>query len=150
MRLTAWINTGLLLGWMCASAHAEIYQWTDADGQTRYSDQPPLNRDYVVKDVNPAPATTLPPAPADEPASEDAIDHPAPEQPTTDPAVLKQQCSRARERLAFYERTPAVRVLYKNKSGETVRMTPEERTSRMSRYRTLSAKSCKSSPATTR
>ena len=35
-------------------------------------------------------------------------------------------------------------------TGETVRMTPEERTSRMSRYRTLAAKSCKSSPATTR
>ena len=109
-----------------------------------------LNSPEPEKGPDPQMTDTLPPAPADEPASEDAIDHPAPEQPTTDPAVLKQQCSRARERLAFYERTPAVRVLYKNKSGETVRMTPEERTSRMSRYRTLAAKSCKSSPATTR
>ena len=144
MRRQAWIYTGALLGIVCANAHEEIYRWTDANGQVHYADRPPADQSHTVTDIHPAPATTL------QPSTDEASEHSenpgnaATESPqaTPDASALAEQCDRANERLAFYQRTPAVRVLYKNKSGETVRMTPQERKARMSRYRELAAESC--------
>lgn len=143
------LRLGIVLGLVSVAAHAEIYTWTDANGQVRYSDQPPLNQTYSVREVRPTPAANSPSDPAtdpdhqmDDPRADTSSASGGDAQTAVDPAALKAQCDRARERIAFYERTPAVRVLYENESGETVRMTPEERSSRLSHYRDLAAESC--------
>ncbi|PWN57895.1 hypothetical protein DEH80_01015 [Abyssibacter profundi] len=133
----------------CAVAHAEIYRWTDANGQLRYSDRPPVNQPYTVEPVTTRPAEPAASQAPDTPAS-NPEQPPAPEpeatDPTTprvDPAVLAQRCAEARERIGFYERTPAVRILFENDNGQTVRMTPAQRSSRLKQYREIASQSCR-------
>ena len=75
--------------------------------------------------------------PAPEPEATD------PTTPRVDPAVLAQRCAEARERIGFYERTPAVRILFENDNGQTVRMTPAQRSSRLKQYREIASQSCR-------
>ncbi|MEC9406427.1 MAG: DUF4124 domain-containing protein [Pseudomonadota bacterium] len=131
----------------CAVAHAEIYRWTDADGQLRYSDRPPVNQPYRVEPVTTRPGQS---APVDQTPAPEQTEQPTPQAattpaaaPTPPPEELARRCAQARERVAFYERTPAVRILFQNDNGQTVRMTPAQRSSRLQQYQEIASQSCR-------
>jgi hypothetical protein len=51
-----------LLG-LSTLAHAEIYQWRDADGKLQFGDKPPANQKAQTLDIRSAPAAESPPPP---------------------------------------------------------------------------------------
>ena len=62
----------IVLALVAGLAHAQVYQWKDAQGVTHYADAPPPQGQYDARHIAnppaaPAPATATP-APADKPA----------------------------------------------------------------------------------
>lgn len=97
-----------------AAFSAEVYRWTDEQGNVAYSDRPLSSRAEVVSIIMarpsstpsaPPPATTQAAAPAQQPAAEQA-QQPAPQRtPEEEAEIRARNCEIARERVQRYAAT---------------------------------------------
>jgi hypothetical protein len=115
------------------AAQAQVYKYTDANGQVHYTDRAPSNATQV-QGPSPPPATQ--PAPAARPAAPapDAANAPPPQLPVTSDqarqverdvaAARAEQCKKAREN---YDKAVRAQRVYKtNDKGEREFITPAE------------------------
>ncbi|HEX5276432.1 MAG TPA: DUF4124 domain-containing protein [Fluviicoccus sp.] len=58
----------IVLLWLCTPAHAEIYQWKDAEGKVHFTDKPPANQKAQTLDIRTAPSAAQASPPPEESA----------------------------------------------------------------------------------
>ena len=115
-----------------ATQAAQIYKWVDAEGQTHFDSQPPLEKQS--QEIQPAKPVTPPPAtatPADEPDSsqeQQAVDAKVKQQVAVQETKRKEFCETQRTNLAQLQNNPRVR---QEVNGEYRRFTEEERQARI-------------------
>lgn len=123
------MNRAIALLLLCSlplAASAQIYKWTDANGQVHFSQNPP--KDGNFQDVTPqlpvSGATSGGAAPAKRRQSAAAT--------TTNDAALQakadneERCAKARERISFLQEKTAHRLLVTGDDGQPARMTDEQ------------------------
>lgn len=120
---------------------AEIYKWTDENGQVNYTQQPPADR--------PAEQIEAPPPPPIDPEkaqqqveelieSQEAADAAEAERQQAEQAaeaaeqMREENCQTARNNLEQYQNNPGRRVM--NADGEVTRPTEEERQEKIAEY----------------
>lgn len=119
------ISTGLLIA--CSGAFAEIYQWTDQDGQTVYSERP--SRDGTQKVIKPKFSKGSPVKPKAEtvaakaPKADSKQAAVKPKEPT--PAEKSANCAKARDVLNQLNTTNRLRA--KDAKGVIVYLPEEDR-----------------------
>ena len=135
------LSVGLAL--LCVTpAFAEIYKWTDENGNVVFSEKPPP--DGKAEALKPRvgraspPAAASGPAAAAEPQSDitDASHGQAPEKLTPEQIARKRQnCENAKSQLADMQSARANRLQYVNEQGERAFLTPEQREERTRKAR---------------
>ncbi|AFJ03589.1 Periplasmic protein TonB, links inner and outer membranes [Methylophaga frappieri] len=140
IRLPHWICFALI-SFLPFLAQAEIYKWTDENGQINYSQQPPPDR--------PAEQIQAPPPPPVEPdkaqqeidnliesqqkaAQQEAEQREAEQATAREQQLRDENCQIARENLLAYQNNPGRRFI--NEAGEVTRPTEEERQQRIANY----------------
>jgi len=137
MRHSSTINTRLfVLLLLCGggmSAPAEVYQWTDANGQMHFGDRPPQDGARTI-DL-PAPAATAAPTPEERLEKQQKLLHAFEEerrqardnraQAQQDKAERQRNCIQARDRLQSYETSSAIYDL--DATGERIFMDNSQR-----------------------
>lgn len=144
MRLSTWLAP-LLLVPALAAADGTVYRWTDANGQTHFSQTPPgAGKKYDMIQGRRAPSTT--PASADGspagPSPDDVrkneqqfIQNAEAERKAKAEAKAKEKadreqaaakCGQARERVTFLEERTARRLVTKADDGNYARMNEDE------------------------
>lgn len=138
MQRIAWVLAVLAALTVPAAIAAQIYKWSDAQGQVHYGELPPVGRPAQKLDVNTTSGHSQPPAstPAAKPA-------PTPSKPgnpantgqgktgtaaqsnSLDPQQLQQQCRNARQNLQVLKHGPSNRR-FREPSGKVVRYTQEQ------------------------
>jgi len=122
-----------VLGLLLASplAMAQVYKWTDANGQVHYGDQAPPNATQIKGPTPPGQATAPPPVARPAPAPGAT----APGAPIATPqqqqqvqrdvrAVREKQCKEAQEN---YDKSVRAQRMYKtNEKGEREYMSPKD------------------------
>jgi hypothetical protein len=122
------LTLALAMAWAGADACAaeRIYQWTDAQGVTHYTDRPPAQGEYRDRQVDGRqPART--PMAEPEPVGDDTI-----VAENADMLALQRQenCNRARQNLNTLRRSPQVR-LDRDGDGTPEPLSDAERTHQM-------------------
>jgi hypothetical protein len=120
----------------------KIYKWVDENGQIHYSSQKPPDQEVETVKVRKGPRVTPPPAaeetPADpnepvDPEADAEAEAEARAQLAQADAVNRQRlCDQARQNLAALNATVRVQRI-DEKTGETVRMTDDQRVAAMQR-----------------
>lgn len=121
---------------MCNLASAEMYKWVDADGNTHYTQSPPMG-DVSVETIKP------PPSRVDTEAAKKAIEmqkktldkirddrisaEEEKEKKEEEILAKQQKCKQAKKRLTSYQQRP--RVSIENPDGTTRIMSEDERQS---------------------
>ncbi len=118
---------------------ANIYKWTDAQGQIHYSQTPPPHgpvKAQAAGSVQPGVSVqaTVPPTPA-VPAAKVAAAVDAKAAVPETKADRNKRCSDSKERLAFLEEHTAHRLFVKDSDGNEARMTEEQFTARLAKAR---------------
>lgn len=112
----------------------QIYKWVDAQGQTHFDSQPPVNQ--TVQQINikqlppPPPPRALPPIPATgdkAQAEQDVIDAKVKKQVAVQEVKRAAYCEEVRTNLAQLKNNPRARL---DISGVVRRLTDEERDTR--------------------
>lgn len=120
------------------AATADVYRWTDDDGNVHYGAQPPAGSDARPVDLDTAPAAAQ--ADEDSPATarervESDRDPPAePAAGTAPPPLSADVCERLEDDLLMLESNPAG-ILVQDDEGSVRRMPQEEREQRMDEIR---------------
>jgi hypothetical protein len=144
LRGTAPFLAAMLLLTAAPAVATEVYTWTDENGVVHYGDAAPQAEGIEFEKITVEEAYrpgTSGAYPVTDPAAptEGDEDEPAPsfaeqrreeiagnrDERRQDQAVIEQQCTRHRQRLAEME--PARRVFYTNEAGEQVRMDDDQR-----------------------
>ncbi|MCX4188895.1 DUF4124 domain-containing protein [Methylophaga sp. OBS3] len=121
--------------------HAEIYKWTDENGQINYSQQPPADR--PAEEIKTPPPPPIAPEAAQQEIetlienqeaaeAEEAAEQAAQEQQAAAEALRQENCETARSNYQQYLNNPGRRVM--NADGEVTRPTEEERQEKISDY----------------
>lgn len=126
-----------------ASAHAQVYKWTDAQGRVHYSAQPPPNAQTQEIRISPPPpsvrpaaeAATLPPA---ETASDPA---PEPREEASQQAIFRQNCEIARQNLAVLQ-DESIRRFREEEGGEPIYYTAEQRQAKIEQAQKMMSAYC--------
>jgi hypothetical protein len=144
MRLSSWLAPLLLVPTL-AIADGTVYRWTDANGQTHFSQTPPgAGKKYDMIQGKRAPSTT-PPSADGSPAGPSADDVRNKEQEfirnaeaerkskaeakakeKADRETARTKCNQARERVTFLEERTARRLVTKADDGNYARMNEDE------------------------
>jgi hypothetical protein len=133
----------LLLLSLPLSAAAQIYKWTDANGQVHYSQNPPAQGSY--KDVTPdlpqlsggaAAVTTGKRAAAQGSSSSGG------QAQLQAKADNEERCAKARERISFLQEKTAHRLYVTGDDGQPARMTDEQFTSQLKDAQDAADKYC--------
>ena len=113
----------------------QIYQWTDASGQTHYSSQPPQGVQSTLvstsssKPKAPVAAVPTPVAqPSDTENPQKDIDAKVKQEVAKQQAELKKYCETLRTNLSQLENNPRISI---EENGETRRLTEKERQAQM-------------------
>lgn len=122
-------------------AQAEIYKWTDENGQVHYTQQPPA--DLPAEHITPPP-----PPPIDPEKAQQQVEELIESQQTEESAEVKRQkveqaeelaeqireenCQIARDNLLVYQNNPGRRFM--NELGEVTRPTEEERQAKITEF----------------
>jgi hypothetical protein len=119
----------LLLCSLPLAASAQIYKWTDANGQVHFSQSPPKEGNYQdVTPQLPLSGTTTgggsstrrsapPVAAGDDAAQQRAVQA---------KADNEERCAKARERISYLQEKTAHRLLVTGPDGQPARMTDEQ------------------------
>ncbi|MDB5976276.1 MAG: hypothetical protein JWR07_3036 [Nevskia sp.] len=123
------MNRAIALLLLCSlplAASAQIYKWTDANGQVHFSQNPPKEGNF--QNVTPqgpvSGATSGSAAPAKRRQSASAA--------TTNDTVLQakadneERCAKARERISFLQEKTAHRLFVTGDDGQPARMTDDQ------------------------
>jgi hypothetical protein len=112
----------------------QIYKWVDAQGQTHFDSQPPVNQSVQQIDIKqlppPPPPKPLPPLPENgykAQSEQDAIDAKVKKQVAVQEAKRATYCEAVRMNLAQLRNNPRARL---DINGVTRRLTDEERETR--------------------
>ncbi|MFI4981078.1 MAG: DUF4124 domain-containing protein [Nevskiales bacterium] len=123
------MNRAIALFLLCSlplAASAQIYKWTDANGQVHFSQNPPKEGNF--QDVTPqlpvSGATSGGAAPAKRRQNAAAP-------PTNDTALQakadnEERCAKARERISFLQEKTAHRLFVTGDDGQPARMTDDQ------------------------
>ncbi|HWR78668.1 MAG TPA: DUF4124 domain-containing protein [Pseudomonas sp.] len=130
------ILTGSLLALFSSQVMSgQIYQWTDASGQTHYSSQPPQGVQSTLvstgssKPKAPVAAVPTPVAqPSDTENPQKDIDAKVKQEVAKQQAELKKYCETLRTNLSQLENNPRISI---EENGETRRLTEKERQAQM-------------------
>ena len=129
------------------AAAAQIYKWTDANGQVHFSQNPPASGAY--KDVTPdlPPPTVTPHVDSLRKAAESYAQQDADAQKQRT-AMLKakadnaERCAKARERVRFLDEHPAHRLYKTGDDGQPARLTDEDYQQQVGDAQAAAAKYC--------
>lgn len=160
MRLSSWLAPLLLIPAL-AMADGTVYRWTDANGQTHFSQTPPgPGKKYDMIQGKRASSTTpesgdgAPSAPSAEEArskEQDFIRNAEAERKAKTDAKSKEKadreaarakCAQARERVTFLEERTARRLVTKADDGNYARMDEDEFLKRLDEARRGVSTSC--------
>ena len=124
---------------LAASAQAEAYRWTDANGVVHFSQLPPPGKQATA--VNDQPIETLSGAAAPPPAAAAGAPAPADTRPAAAPAKASPQaCREAQKNLAVLQSGRRIKEVLPN--GATHWLTPAERDSRLKQTRDFIQQHC--------
>jgi hypothetical protein len=123
------------------TAHAQIYKWVDENGQTHYSQQPPVTGEAQQIDVPPPP-------PVDPEAAQQEVDELIEQQEAAEQAeqeareqaqqeaeqqaIREENCRIARQNLEQYQNNPGRRVV--DEEGNVTRLREEDRQQKMQEF----------------
>ena len=137
--------TLLLLG--ASSVMAAMYKWVDDEGNTQYSQTPPMDRS--VERIAKPKAPPAPPSPVDSGTGDAEAADQSPEAESEGPTEAERRaaerhnaavCKDAREKLQRYETTPRIRV----PADDGYRyLSEDERQEQIRKARALIQKHCK-------
>jgi hypothetical protein len=126
--LTTVLNgaAALLLGGAPLLASAQIYKWTDANGEVHFSQSPPKVGNY--EDVTPQfPASgSGSQAYRHSAAAANGGDDAAKQHALQAKADDEERCAKARERISFLQEKTAHRLMVTGEDGQPARMTDEQ------------------------
>lgn len=137
---------------MAGEAGAEMYRWTDSEGNVHYSDKPPPGQEAErvrpegsVVETPSAAGDTNGQSPSGQAGQAEDNGEDAPQEGGAESGEQKQlskkECDKVRERLEIMETRPGS-VLLRKDDGSVDRLTEEERQQRMERNRNLLEKRC--------
>ena len=129
------------------AAAAQIYKWTDANGQVHFSQNPPVSGNYQNVTPELPPPTSAPHV--------DSIRRSAQSYTRQDSEAEKQRsallktkadnaerCAKARERLTFLEERPAHRLYKTGDDGQPTRLTDEDYQQQVADAKSAASKYC--------
>lgn len=135
---------------LAAPATADIYRWTDADGQVHFGENPPMDADAErVDSARPAPAPANTESADDEAETEADADaeaeaadseQAAGNDEAADDPELAEMCDNVRQNAEVYADESVRRVRRDN--GEVEILTPDEREQRLDEAETFLAEHC--------
>jgi len=122
-------------------AQAEIYKWTDENGQVHYTQQPPADR--PAEHIAPPPPPAIAPEKAQQQLEEliesqeaeaaaEAERQQAQQEAQAAEQIREENCQTARNNLQQYQDNPGRRVM--NADGEVTRPTEEERQAKITEF----------------
>ncbi|MCA1977901.1 MAG: DUF4124 domain-containing protein [Thiobacillus sp.] len=135
---------------LAATAHAEVYKWTDAQGKVHYSDQPPTVKVQTIKASSAGQAATTREATEALDAREqdyqkrrkDAEDARAKAEKEAEQARIKREnCERARKNLDALQNKP--RVYSTNQAGQRVYLDDAGRAAALASSQKSVSENCK-------
>lgn len=118
----------LLLCGLPLAASAQIYKWTDANGQVHFSQNPPKTGAYTdVTPTGPVSGTEMGPKPAGRPRSGASSSSGGAAQANLQArADDAERCAKANERISFLQEKTAHRLFVTGDDGQPARMTDEQ------------------------
>lgn len=122
--------TALLLCSLPLAASAQIYKWTDANGQVHFSQNPPKEGNF--QDVTPqlpvsgAATGSAPAKRRQHSAAATGGDDAAQQQQLQAKADNEERCAKARERISFLQEKTAHRLFVTGDDGQPARMTDDQ------------------------
>jgi hypothetical protein len=117
----------LLLWSLPLAASAQIYKWTDADGQVHFSQTPPKIGEYQnVTPLYPVSGSGSQLARHSASASSSGDGDAAQQQALQAKADDEERCAKARERISFLQEKTAHRLMVTGDDGQPARMTDEQ------------------------
>lgn len=119
----------LLLCSLPLAASAQIYKWTDANGQVHFSQNPPQQGNF--QDVTPqlpvsGAATGSAPAKRRVRSASAGSSDDAAQQQLQAKADNEERCAKARERISFLQEKTAHRLFVTGDDGQPARMTDDQ------------------------
>jgi hypothetical protein len=136
---------------LCQSSYAEVYKWVDENGQTRFSDKPPIQNKFETLNMpSSAPPNTTPALSESERLEkqkkllqvfdeEREAKAKSRQQFAIQKQEITQKCTNARNRLEYI----STGVLYrKDKQGERIYYTEEERNAKQKELQLFIQKNC--------
>jgi len=138
-----WALLLLTLALALPAGAAEIYRWTDEQGQTHYSATPPRGVDAELVNVR---AGRTPPGDSRAAGGAAAAADPeatpqAPARPQRDVAFERRQCETARQNLEVM-RSGGTNRRFRDPEGNIVRYTEEQLAREIARLESLAAQYC--------
>ena len=118
----------LLLCGLPLAASAQIYRWTDANGQVHFSQNPPKVGTYTdVTPTAPVSGTEMGPKPPPRFAQREGSSGGAATQASLQArADDAERCAKANERISFMQEKTAHRLFVTGDDGQPARMTDEQ------------------------
>ena len=138
----------LLLCGLPLAASAQIYKWTDANGQVHFSQNPPKTGSY--SDVTPqlpisGTSTGGSSAPRSASGAASSSGSSAPSQQAMQASADKaERCAKANERISFLQEKTAHRLYVTGDDGQPARMTEEQFDQQLKDANDAAAKYCDS------
>ena len=138
-------SIALLLCSLPLVASAQIYKWTDANGQVHFSQNPPKVGEY--QDVTPqlpvsGASTGGAPMKHSAAASSNSGDDAARQQALQAKADNEERCAKARERISYLQEKTAHRLFVTGDDGQPARMTDDQFGQQLQDAQDAAAKYC--------
>lgn len=141
------LRIALLFALCPLTAAAQIYRWTDANGEVHFSQVPPEQGPYKRMKIYETQGVT----PGAGKGASDYLKHAAKSSELDQQAhqaVVQakaeraERCAKARERISFLEQQTAHRLFKKGADGQPARMTEDQFDQELSQARQLANNSC--------
>ena len=134
----------LLLCSLPLAASAQIYKWTDANGQVHFSQNPPKVGEYQdVTPQLPVSGASTDGTPAKHSAAASVSGGDAARQQTLQAkADNEERCAKARERISFLQEKTAHRLFVTGDDGQPARMTDDQFGQQLQDAQDAAAKYC--------
>ncbi|HWY24711.1 MAG TPA: DUF4124 domain-containing protein [Nevskia sp.] len=136
----------LLLCGLPLAASAQIYKWTDANGQVHFSQNPPKTGNYSdvtpqlpVSGASTGGSSTPRPSAGSAPSSSSGGPSQQALQASADKA---ERCAKANERISFLQEKTAHRLFVTGDDGQPARMTTEQFDQQLKDAQDAAAKYC--------
>jgi hypothetical protein len=129
------------------AASAQIYKWTDANGQVHFSQNPPKTGAYSdVTPTEPASGTEMGPKPAARSAPRGSSSGGGSQANLQARADDAERCAKANERISYLQEKTAHRLMVTGDDGQPARMTDEQFDEQLKDAQDAASKYCGSGP----